>query len=155
MWGPTLSPNIEYLKLWVCVRAVTLRCLKMAELICIQFKYFSGISFLSELGLSGTTKMESIHRNRSIFWNIGFLIHIEENDAGLEQLLMKQIYDETDDFSDVKQMFLIHLLRQLQLHPQYFMINQKHPLQTYREFCQVEEFLMQILVHCLQVQIKS
>lgn len=96
MWGPPLSPNTEYLKLWGCVRAVTLRFLTMAEFICIQFKYFLGISFLSELGLPGTTKMESIHRNRSIFRNIGFPIRIEENDAGLGQMLMKQIYDETE-----------------------------------------------------------
>jgi len=84
---------MEYLKLWVCIWDVTLHCLTMAELICIEFKYFLEISFLSELGIRGTRKMESIQRNRSIFWNIGFPIHIEENDAGFEQVLMKQIYD--------------------------------------------------------------
>jgi len=26
MWGRLLSPNMEYLKLWACIRAVTLRC---------------------------------------------------------------------------------------------------------------------------------
>jgi hypothetical protein len=93
MWGPLLSPNMEYLKLWVCIGAVTLCCLTIAELICIQFKYFLEISFLSELGLPGTRKMESIQRNCSIFTNIGFPIHIEENDAGFEHVLMKQIYD--------------------------------------------------------------
>jgi hypothetical protein len=40
IWGSLLSPNMEYLKLWVCIRAATLHCLTMAELICIQFKYF-------------------------------------------------------------------------------------------------------------------
>jgi hypothetical protein len=40
--------------------------------------------------------MESIQRNHSIFRNSGLAIHIEENDAGFKQGLMKQIYDETD-----------------------------------------------------------
>ena len=95
MWGPLLSPNMEYLKLWVCIRAVTLCCLTIAELNCIQFKYFWEISFLSKLGLPGTRKMESIQRNQSIFRDIGFPIHIEENDAGFEHVLKKQL----DDFS--------------------------------------------------------
>jgi len=56
MWGPSLSPNMEYLKLWVCVRAVTLRCLKMAELICIQFKYFFGNFIFIRVGPTGYYK---------------------------------------------------------------------------------------------------
>jgi len=87
---------MEYLKLWVCIKAVTLHCLMIAELICIQFKYFLEIPFVSELGLPGSRKTECIQRNHSIFRNIGFPIHIEENSAGFEHLLMKQIYDETD-----------------------------------------------------------
>jgi hypothetical protein len=163
IWGSLLSPNMEYLKLWVCIRAVTLHCLTMAELICIEFKYFLEISFLSELGIRGTRKngiypkkpqyllkywfSNSYWRKRCRFWTSA-----HETNIWLKRYTNSA---EQTRFSDVKQMFLINLLWQLQLLPQYFMINQKHPLKTYRHLCQVEQFLLQILVHCLQVQIKS
>jgi hypothetical protein len=53
MWGPQLSPNMEYLKLWVCIRTVTLRCLKIAELICIQFKFSFGNLIFIRVGPTG------------------------------------------------------------------------------------------------------
>lgn len=82
----------------------------------------------------------------------------------LNQVLMNQLYDENtaefrwagwlNDFQLSEALFLINLQSHLRILPQFFLLNQQHPLKTHRAFRQVGQFLPQRLVHFLQFQNK-